>query len=278
MNFSVVDDKDVVTSFTRVVNRAIAEFSEKYQACGFLKRSVNINPNDFTDSLSDLGAVVRLSGHSVSLIVDEVDSFANRLLVQVGREKGLDSSGYHEFVKKEGSVLRQFGRVVKMQSSTCIKRMFFTGVMPVAWSDVFSSLNTVFDLTHIHPFHDALGFKSSDIAELLTQRFPEITSEERDIHLESIKSTSNEYRRSSAQSDGLYNPQGVWYYLTQLEAMGSQMVPRLDPNIVQPLRDEVATFLVTHAASKLIDSHLVANFSIPLMFQKRRRHIRPYTS
>jgi hypothetical protein len=74
-----------------------------------------------------------------------------------------------------------------------------------------------------------------------------MTSEERAKHLESIKSKSNEYRRSSAQAEGLYNPQGVWYYLEQLEDKGSQMIPRMDPHI---MNDELATFLVKNAAGK----------------------------
>lgn len=242
-----MDDKDIVTSFTQVVNSSVEDFSSKYHACGLLKKSVEIDSNNFTASLSNLCRVVTLSGHNVSLIVDEVDSFANRLLVQVSREKGLNTSGYHEFRKREGSVLRQFGRTVKSHSRDCIRRMFFTGVMPVAWSDAFSSLNTVQDLTHTHRFHDALGFKNKDILELLELRFPHMTSEERVKHLESIKSKSNEYRRSSAQAEGLYNPQGVWYYLEQLEDKGSQMIPRMDPHI---MNDEVATFLVKNAAGK----------------------------
>jgi hypothetical protein len=157
-------------------------------------------------SLCELATVVELSGQNLS-----VDSFANRLLIRVSHEKGLGSSGYDEFVKKEGGVLRQFGRTVKMLSSTCIERMFFTGVMPVPWSDAFSFFNTVMDLTQSDIFRDTLGFKSSDIAELLELRFPEMISEECVTRLESIKSKCNEYCRSSAQA--LYNPQGVWYNL-----------------------------------------------------------------
>jgi hypothetical protein len=41
--------------------------------------------------------------------------------------------------------------------------MFFTGVLPVAWSDAFSSLNTFEDLTHSAAFEETLGFKSGDI-------------------------------------------------------------------------------------------------------------------
>lgn len=176
---------------------------------------------------------------------------------------------------------RQFGRAVKMHSGTCIERMFFTGVMQVAWSDASSSLNTVKDLTGTNAFRDTLGFKSSDIAELLALLFPGMGPEARAKHLESTKCTSNEYRHSSAQVEGLYSPQGVWHYMKQLKDMGDQMVPRMDPNIAPPARDKVAAFLVQHAVGEFILHYI---FSIrPLgnfmgCFQQLRRRIRHCTS
>eukprot|EP01032_Pedospumella_encystans_P012282 gene12282-14220_t len=187
LDFSKVDEKDVPGTFTKVVNASVSEFSEKYYKIGLLKRPVVIDRIDCMSSISDLASTVRLSGQTLSLIVDEVDSFANRLLVQVSREKGLGASGHQEFIKKEGSMLRQFGRVVKSESNTCIEKMFFTGVMPVTWSDAFSSLNTVEDLTHTNAFQYALGFTTSDIRELLIQLFPQMAPDDRDTHVESIQ-------------------------------------------------------------------------------------------
>lgn len=249
MDFSDVNVMDINASFTEVVNASITNFSQKYRKAGLLAKDVRISKKNFASSLLNLAEVVELSGHKVSLIVDEVDSFANRLLLQVNRAKGLHSSGYNEFVKRESSVLRYFGLAVKKHSSSCIfQQVFFTGVMPMAWSDAFSSLNTVKDLTHTKAFQEALGFTSSDIEELLARRFPAMDPEQRAKHLASIRSKCNGYRRSSSQVEGLYNSQGVWFYLDQLEDMGDQMVPRLDPNIVQPASDEMAAFLVKHNA------------------------------
>lgn len=220
LDFSDVDERDVERSFTKVVNASVYDFSRKYRKAGLLDADVKIDDQDFASSLSNLAGTAKLSGHKLSLIVDEVDSFANRLLLQVSHEKGLNSSGYHELVKKEGSILRRFGRTVKKHSSTCIERMFFTGVMPVAWSDAFSSLNTVDDLTNDPAFYDALGFKTSDIEELLVLLFPAMDPEERAKHLALIRSKCNGYRRSSSQVEGLYNTQGVWYYLKELQRHG----------------------------------------------------------
>ena len=249
MDFSVVQDSDIESSFTDMVNAAVSKFSKKYNKAGLLEEDVKIYGN-FATTLSNLATVVELSGQTISLVVDEIDSFTTRLLVQGSHKSGLNQSGYHEFVKKEWSVLLDFGRFVKSMSGTCVERIFFTGLMPVAWSDAFSSLNTVLDLSHIKAFENALGFKSSDIEKLLELLFPDIGKEERDKHMESIRNKCNGYRRSSSQVESLYNPQGVWFYLKQLQDKGNRMVPRMDPNIVQPARDELAAFLVKHAIGR----------------------------
>jgi hypothetical protein len=245
MDFSVVNERDVARSFPNVVNASIYDFSETYCQASLLDKAVTIDDEDFASSLSNMASAVSLSGNKLSLIVDEADSFANRLLLEVSHEKGLGESGYDAFIKNGVSVLRHFGRVVKSKSGSCIERMFFTGVLPVAWSDATSSLNTVMDLTHDPTFQETLGFKSSDIDELLALQFP---AEERAKHLAAIQRTCNGYRRLSSQVDALYNPQGVWFYLDQLESNGDQMVPRIDPNVLPPADDEVADFLVRHAA------------------------------
>lgn len=194
LDFSDVDDKNIEESFTTVVNMACLYFFQKYHEQGMLKYPVEINSTDYTDTLASLASSVSLSGHK--LIVDELDSFATRLLVNVSQgENALGTSGYRDFVAREGFVLRQFGRSLKKHSSTCIERMFFTGIMPVAWSDAFSSLNIVVDLTHSYAFMDALGLTGSDVTNLLTERYPQLSprgtgraSEERTSHLQQLSS------------------------------------------------------------------------------------------
>lgn len=246
-DFSDVDDKNVEKSFTKVVNKSCLRFFQKYHRQGLLDYPVVIDPTDYTDTLESLASSVRLSGYKLFVIVDEVDSFANRLLIKVSHgENG--TSEYYDFVAREGSVLCQFGRALKKHSSTCIKRMFFTGVLPVAWSDAFSSLNIVADLTHSYAFMGTLGLTDSEVTELLKQRYPHLSPEDRAEHLKNVKATCNAHRRSPAQVEGLLNTQGVWHYMRELDDKGEEVVPEMDPNVVQPARDEIAAFLVQHAA------------------------------
>lgn len=108
--------------------------------------------------------------------------------------------------------------------------MFFTGVMPVAWSDAFSSLDSVKDVSHLPRLQDTLGFKQQEIVELLQYKFPNLSSTERFEHLEKIKAKCNGHRRSPSRKEGHFNPQGVWFYLDQLKGthdFGEDMIPRI---------------------------------------------------
>lgn len=254
LDMRIVLLKDVKGTFNQAVNSRVKRFSDKYVKAGLLNKPVEVNPNSYLDTLDNFSDTVEDSGHFVFLIVDETDSFANRLLVQIGREAGLGKSAYREFVKREGSVLRDFGRAIKAEG--CYHRMFFTGLMPVAWSDAFSSLNIVKDVTHHFNFSGALGFTSADIQELLAHRFPNMNDADRGHHLNMIQLTCNGYRRSSHQEEAMYNPQGVWYYLDELKDKGENMVASLDPNIVPSARDEIAAFLVQQAIGILVLSIL----------------------
>lgn len=53
----------------------------------------------------------------------------------------------------------------------------------------------------------------------------------------------------------MFNTQGVWHYVMELEDKGKDMVPKMDANVVQPARDEIAAFLVRHAAGTLTSAY-----------------------
>jgi hypothetical protein len=102
MDFGAVQEADVMGSFTQVVNTSISGFSQKYNEAGLLSEPIKTDGRSYGSNISNLAAAVERSGENLSLIVDEVDSFTNRLLLQVCRENGLNESGFSEFVRKGG--------------------------------------------------------------------------------------------------------------------------------------------------------------------------------
>eukprot|EP01033_Poteriospumella_lacustris_P012747 gene12747-9114_t len=252
LDFSKVDECRSEHYLKKLVNAAIQTFSEKYRKAGLLNEDVKIDEKYYATSLANLVRVVESSGHKLSVIVDAVDSFAYKLLLYVSHTSGLrakerlDRCSFNELDAWGTSVLSAFCWKL---NSWGIERTFFTGVLPVAWPTGCSSIKRVMDLTDDPAFQQTLGFKSSDIDEVLALRFPAMDPDERANHLAAIHRTCNGYRRSSSQVNALYNPQGVWFYLNQLESHGDQMVPRIDSNVLPPAHDEVVDFLMRHATA-----------------------------
>eukprot|EP01033_Poteriospumella_lacustris_P016296 gene16296-11652_t len=283
LDFSKVDECRSEHYLKKLVNAAIQTFSEKYRKAGLLNEDVKIDDKYYATSIANLARVVESSGHKLSVIVDAVDSFAYKILLHVSHTCGLrakerlDIGSFYQLEAWGTSVLRDFC----LRLNLCgIERTFFTGVLPVAWPTGCSSIKRVMDLTDDPAFQKTLGFKSSDIDELLALRFPAMDPNERAKHLAAIHRTCNGYRRSSSQVEALYNPQGVWFYLDQRQNHGDQMVPHIDPNVLPPVPDEVVDFLVRHAAAtnspvRLMDEAIpyepLHGFSTADLFDKRRQ-------
>jgi hypothetical protein len=101
----------------------------------------------------------------VYLIVDEYDSFANRLLLEIDTTTSdLVLGQYLSAVADKEALLRSFvGDVLKTGTMTVLRRMFFTGVTPMAFSDGLSSLNMVEDISYSPHFEMLFGFTEDEI-------------------------------------------------------------------------------------------------------------------
>jgi hypothetical protein len=158
LSFNKVDDTNIEQGFNNYINRAIVGFSERYHEAGLLKRPIDINPSDAMDSFESMLDGVVQSKHKLYLIVDEYDSSANRLLLNI--DTSVDDIGlkqYSHLIASKESILRAFGNMVKSGSRNAIARMFFTGVTPMAFCDALSGLNMVEDISSSLKFALTLG-------------------------------------------------------------------------------------------------------------------------
>jgi len=130
----VASTGNVEVNFRNYINLKISIFSDKYRA--ILKEEIKINE---LISMGNLFWVVQKANEEIHLIVDEYDSFANRLLFEVNTTTQV--LGYNQYKSKVATneaVLRNFGNVLKTATNTVLSRMFFTGVTPMAFSDGLS--------------------------------------------------------------------------------------------------------------------------------------------
>jgi hypothetical protein len=206
-----------------------------------------IDPNDHLVTLTNLFFAVTRANEEIYLIVDEYDSFANRLLMEIDTTTSdLGYARYKESVADKESFLRTFGNVLKHGTEIgAIDRMYFTGVAPVAFCDSLSSLNMVRDISMDKKFESTFGFTESEVRLALGNVFSTNNGTEMESHFNIMKANFNGYRFNKDQSSGIFNFQMVLYYLQLLQENGTPPEPLLDPNIAIP-SDNVASYLINN--------------------------------
>eukprot|EP01035_Chromulina_nebulosa_P036048 gene36048-48507_t len=164
LSFSNVDTTgDLRENFRDHINARILDFSKRYKM--FLKEDIEISQNHIR-SMENLFSAVEMAKEKLYLIVDEYDSFANRLLLEVDTSSAdLGRNQYLATVADKESMLRNFGNVLKSATRTVLRRMFFTGVAPMAFSDGLSSLNMVEDVSSSKFFESQFGFTEEEVTK-----------------------------------------------------------------------------------------------------------------
>ena len=233
LSFSeVAPDKDIKRNFRNCINGAVLDFSKKYVKAGLLDNPIDIDREDCLYSLKRLFSEVKNSRRQIYLIVDECDSFFNRLLLSVDTSKphcGLKE--YEDVVSGEESMLRNWGNMIKGGTvGSTIARAFFTGVAPQAFSDGLSSLNMVKDITFSPKFAGLFGLTAADVSCGLSM-IRGLTAEQRTKHLEHMRALYDGYRFTRTQTEPLFNTQYVLYYLKQLNRNGSPPESLVDPAV-----------------------------------------------
>lgn len=191
---------------------------------------------------------VERSGQQLYIIVDEYDNFANQLMLSIDTAK--EDAGLSQntnLITEEESLLKIFGGALKKGTQGPIKRLFFTGISPMAFCDASSGLNMVCDISDDPTFWNITGFRESDLEDALRR----IDCKQIDYHLERMKCHFNGYRFHIDQKEGVYNPQACLYYLRSLVNTNKEPNPILDENISNS-SDSFLQFLVRHRFSKLV--------------------------
>ncbi len=260
LSFNTLDTtKDVNDEFTKYINLMIEDFSERYFKAGLLEETISIDPESHHASLTGLVDCVARSGQKLYVIVDEYDSFANQLLMQVDTSGADPKTLVHQktmTMARVESLLWNFGNVLKSgTTSGTIGRMFITGVAPVACTDGLSSLSMVEDLSFDTAFEGLCGFYASDVRRGITALQLNDVDKESEI-FNTIQDNFNGYRFHADQVEGIFNPQSCLYYLSNL-LWGLSAIE--DENVIN-VNDSVVSFLRKHYKSSNPFSYSLSNF------------------
>jgi hypothetical protein len=259
----VSTDGDVRASFRDTINRAAKLFSEKYLDAGLLKWPVEISPTNELVTLRRLFDLVRLSGQQIYLIVDECDSFVNRLLLSVDtRQPDLGLAQYKRDVADKEQMLRHWGNVIKAGTvDATIARAFITGVAPFAFDDGLSSMDMVQDLTFDSDFEGLFGLTADDVSRGLGM-ITHLTADQCAQYLKQMRVLYEGYRFVRTQKEPVYNPQYVLNFLDHLDQFGMPPESLVDHAVGGPV-DSLAQYLIDNYKSNA--PYTLLNFALGLV-------------
>ena len=230
LNFSRVRvnrNFEVHDNFFKYINTVVNQFCTKYHKAGLLHEPIEIDGDDAINSLRLLFDMVRVSRRQVYLIVDDFDAFTNLIV-----------NGYGQKIEKD-FFLKSWGHAMKEETlDGTIARAFLTGVTPEAGLSRFS---VVKDLTFSKKLEGMFGLTNADVTRGLGM-IDSLTADQRVQYLQQMRSQYEGYRFTSTQTEPMFHPHYVQYFLDHLDQSGAPPKSMIDPTVSQSV-DYVVKFI-----------------------------------
>lgn len=158
------------------------------------------------------------------VIIDEYDHFANELL-------SFQTELFEETVSRTGFV-RKWYEVLKKGTENMVKKIFATGVSPIALDSFTSGFNIASDLTRHPAFNEMMGFTKEEVKDLIknTSKIP-ISSDEIDRLMVLLQNNYNGYLFSEDARVKLFNSDMILYYVQYYVELGRGPENLIDKNI-----------------------------------------------
>ena len=182
--------------------------------------------SDARNTFIEVLAAIRKTPHSLYLLIDEYDNFANEIMVR-------DESTYGGLVHGAGPFKELMKSVKRATQGRGLERLFVTGVSPVVMSDLSSGMNILTDVYQRPELNGLCGFKDDEVLSLLERihaqdRSPTWTVKETQA---TIRDWYNGYRFSPGSRDKVFNPTMVLYFLDYLQRYRGSPRRLLDHNL-----------------------------------------------
>ena len=142
----------------------------------------------------------------IYIMIDEYDNFINNILMH-------DESDYQKLVSsKNEAIYKEFFKLLKSATSdnnSSLKKMFITGVSPLALFDVTSGSNIGINITNELAFNSAVGVTKEEFKKLLNHY-------EIDSNTIKIDEWYDNYKFSKHTKESIYNTDMILYYVKSL--------------------------------------------------------------
>ncbi len=217
-DFSGIDITDYERSFKQDVLIKTKEFVQKYALDITLQ---NTHP---MDDLKEIFNHCRDNNLPIYIMIDEYDNFVNKLLVE-------NIDAYKGLVTTNDAFYKQFFTMLKVGTSdnnSAIRKMFFTGVSPVALYDVTSGSNIGVNISLEKAFHAMAGITKLELNDLIA--FYNLSDKKEHI-MARCDTWYDNYRFIPDVEDSLYNSDMILYYFNALILTQQEPNDLIDVNV-----------------------------------------------
>ena len=198
-------------SFNAICYLAYQAFCDYYQNL-LPEGSLNMLSKD-ASAVLNFETIVNLcnkQGVSLYLLIDEYDNFTNKVLSDVS------ALSKYESITHQDGFYRTFFAALKSATSTCLKKIFITGVSPVTLDDLTSGFNINFNYTSYAAFNEMMGFTKKEVRAILDyyRRFHPFNHTTDEL-IDTIKPWYDNYcfSRDSLNGETMFNSDMVFYFV-----------------------------------------------------------------
>lgn len=211
---------DVDEKFSEYCNIQIDKFIDKYN----FKFELDYNTPAHTN-MNKLFKYLQQNHKEIKIyiLIDEYDNFINNLLMN---NKPL----YEKMVSSQEAIYKEFFKLLKAltnENDSLLKKMFFTGVSPLALFDVTSGSNIGKNITNDYVFNDIIGITKEEFKKL--REYYELDfSEEK---LKSLDDWYNHYKFNEDVENTIYNTDMILYYVDKIRLNKKEPKNMVDINV-----------------------------------------------
>ena len=214
-DFSAVDITDYESSFRNNINITIESFVNRYHI------DFEINFGNPIDNLRKLFTYCNENNLPIYILIDEYDNFVTKLLVS-------DIEAYKNIVTSKNAIYKEFFTMLKVGTSGAIKKMFFTGVSPLALYDVTSGSNIGKNISLKEDFNDMVGVTKDELKQMISFYGLE---EKKERIINRCNEWYNSYRFHKDVKHTIYNSDMILYYFDNIIRTHQEPDDLIDVNV-----------------------------------------------
>jgi len=217
-DFSAVDITDYKNSFRVNLIIVINNFIDRYDM------KLAFEDNNPINKLNELLAECKKLQLPLYILIDEYDNFVNKLLVS-------DMNSYENIVTDKEAFYKEFFTMLKVGTSgndSAIRKMFFTGVSPLALFDVTSGSNIGVNVSSSYNLNALVGVTKDELKEMIEYYG---LDEQQEKIINRCDEWYNSYRFNEDVEETIYNSDMILYYLKSIIYKKQEPKELIDVNV-----------------------------------------------